>query len=91
MKNERWNEPGKNTILSAAHCLGKKSELNLKSCIKGANCSRNNHGDFVYKPTDVISHIRLGMSNFYTELADTPTYEIEKIVRPRRAYPRWET
>ena len=74
--------------ISAAHCLGKKSELNLRYCVKGANCSRNNFGDFVYKPIEIKSHIRLGISNFYNELADAKTYEIEKIIRPRRAYPR---
>ena len=77
-----------NWAISAAHCLGKKSDLNLRTCIQGANCSRNNLGDFVYKPTDIKSHVRVGISNFYAELADAKTFEIEEIIRPRGAYPR---
>ena len=43
-------------------------------------------GDFVYFPNDVKSHVRLGISDFYQELAEARTFEIEKIIRPREAY-----
>ena len=53
----------------------------------GAFCERNKYGDFVFWPKVIKSYIRLGVGHFYRELADTKAYEIEKIIRPRKAYP----
>ena len=74
-------------VLSAAHCLGKKSALHWRSCIQGANCTRNDKEDFSYRPEHAKSYIRLGVSDFYAELEDVMTYEIEEIIRPKNAYP----
>jgi hypothetical protein len=74
-------------VISAAHCMGKKADLNVRKCIEGAVCERTEHNDFVYKPGKVKSYIRLGVGNFYKELADTKVYDIEYIIRPRKAYP----
>lgn len=74
-------------VISAAHCLGKKSKLNRRACIDGASCSTNSKGDFIYKPGNIKSHIRLGITDFYEQLADAQTFEIEEIIRPREAYP----
>ena len=41
----------------------------------------------MYWPQIIKSYIRLGVGHFYRELADTKVYEIEKIIRPRKAYP----
>ena len=76
-------------VLAAAHCLGKKSKINVKSCnVKGAaKCTRNDFGDFSLKLFKLPSHIRLGVSHFFEELADTKAHEISEIIRPRNAYP----
>ena len=51
------------------------------------NCERTEHGDFVYWPKIIKSYIRLGVNDFDKELANLKVYEIEKIIRPKKAYP----
>ena len=41
----------------------------------------------MYWPKIIKSYIRLGVNDFDKELANLKVYEIEKIIRPKKAYP----
>ena len=74
-------------IISASHCLGKKASLNVNRCIAGCRCQKTELGDFVFYPDKIKSYIRIGIKNFMKELKTSKAYEIEKIIRPQKAYP----
>ena len=59
----------------------------LASFLFAGNCGRTEHGDFIYWPKIIKSYIRLGVNDFDKDLANSKVYEIEKIIRPKKAYP----
>ena len=59
----------------------------LASFLFLGNCGRTEHGDFIYWPKIIKSFIRLGVNDFDKDLANSKVYEIEKIIRPKKAYP----
>ena len=63
------------------------SVIMLASFLFLGNCGRTEHGDFIYWPKIIKSFIRLGVNDFDKDLANSKVYEIEKIIRPKKAYP----
>ena len=75
-------------VLSATHCLGSKKDININKCdLEGIKCNRNIYLDFEIIPEEVKSYIYVNVQDFIQDQGKHEKYEIQRIIRPRKAYP----
>lgn len=90
-------------VISAAHCLGRKTAISgisskrHKKCVSmeygerrlipGMKCKINKYRDLEILPRQVKSYIFVKVTHFEKEYKDLTYYEIKRIIRPRESYP----